>query len=325
MVANLSMDIFRGQIRRQAFTDIMAGSMDLEIHCDRTWAKYPLPAAPDQRFRCRVRLGFAPGVRAAPKTGAPIADIVGPCRSAGRKRKRASNDNDLCEPCRGGLGREREIKKKPAAAALGPEPEEPRQEEPPLQQRQVAAFERIAAALERLSAQAAVSTPSTGEVAASSSAGPSAQGAASAPGFAGAVVLPSSGMSVGVPLQALLASAVAAGAGGTADDILTGLGYGKGTKARGFAFAALDAVLAVVEPQRHTKGLFYGVRSHDVARARQFVEEHNSLCFIKLWSDVSLSTVVHSVSRALREKPELRVKHGVRFLAEVEQLLRQHV
>ena len=67
------------------------------------------------------------------------------------------------------------------------------------------------------------------------------------------------------------------------------------------------------------------MRSSDAARARQFTEEHSSLCFIKVWSDASLPTVVHSVSRVLRKEPELRAKCGGRFLAEVEQLLRRHL
>ena len=52
--------------------------------------------------------------------------------------------------------------------------------------------------------------------------------------------------------------------------------------------------------------------------------KHSSLSFIRVFSDVSLATVVHSVARVLRREPQLRVRHGERFLAEVGELLRRH-
>ena len=202
----------------------------------------------------------------------------------------------MCDPCRGGAGRERAPQKKPAAA---------RTWSPPRPDAKLALLERIAVALERLSSHPGHSNgpQEVGQIGLSSS----AASAASEP------VVPAS-------LRPFLDSALAAGPGAQASDILEALGFGVGSPGRGFAFAALGGVLAVARPQLRLGGLFYGTRSHDAARASKFLQEHSTLCFIKTFSDVSLPTVVHSVARVLRQHPEERLRHGGRFLADVGQL-----
>lgn len=200
----------------------------------------------------------------------------------------------MCDPCRGGAGRERAPTKKPAAA---------RTLSPPRPDAKLALLERIAVALERLSSQPGHPNgpQEVGQI------GRSAASAASEP------VVPAS-------LRPFLDSALAAGPGAQASDILEALGFGVGSPGRGFAFAALGGVLAVARPQLRLGGLVYGARSHDAARASKFLQDHNTLCFIKTFSDVSLPTVVHSVARVLRQHPEERLRHGGRFLADVGQL-----
>jgi hypothetical protein len=163
-------------------------------------------------------------------------------------------------------------------------------------------LERIAVALESLAGQGAVARLSP----------------------AGAAAEPSADVSVPMPLRVFLTAAEAASGDAQAVDIVAALGYADGTEARGFAFAALDAVLAVVRPQLLVSGIFCGLRANDSGRARQFTLEHSSLSFIRVFSDVSLATIVHSVARVLRQEPQLRVRHGERFLAEVGELLRRH-
>ena len=127
-----------------------------------------------------------------------------------------------------------------------------------------------------------------------------------------------------MPLRVFPTSAEAASGDAQASDIVVALGYAAGTAARGFAFAALGAVLAVVRPELLVSGILCGLRANDTGRARQFTQEHSSLSFIRVFSDVSLATVVHSVARVFRREPQLRVRHGERFLAEVGELLRRH-
>ncbi len=164
-------------------------------------------------------------------------------------------------------------------------------------------LERIAAALERLAEQGPVARLSP----------------------TGAAAEPLAEVEVPMSLQVFLVAVEAASGDTEASDLVAALGYAAGSEARGFAFAALDAALAVVRPHTRLSGIFCDLRVHDSGRARQFTQEHSSLALIRVFSDVSLATIVHSVARVLRREPLLRMRHGGRFLAQVGELLqRQH-
>jgi hypothetical protein len=218
------------------------------------------------------------------------------CRSVGRKRKQASENFNECEVCRGLGGRDRREFRKRPAAAMSAVPQHADAAAVP------GVMERIAQALETLAAN---STNAAG-----SSISPSSVAQRSEPQFEMPVVL-----------QPVLAAAQAASHGGTAGGVLTALSRIFSGVERGMAFAMLQGVTAVAAPDVRLRGLKYDVGGNDASRAQQFIAEGSSVCFISVWSDVGLPTVVQSVARALRGRESERRQHGQRFLGELGMIL----
>jgi len=236
------------------------------------------------------------------------------CRKPGMKRKQGSEQHELCWPCRGGTGRDRqEFRKRPASAAPSnpPVPAAPavrsnvQLDAGPMHGPLPAAssLDRIASALERLAARAAAPTAAV----------PSSSTAQER-----SVQLP-----VPRSLEPLLAAGLAAaGQQNGASTVVSAFGFPEGHARRALVFAALNAVLAVAAPHTNLPGLRMvrpEPQSSDACRTQRFCQEHRSLCMQAIWSNgsASLATVIQSVARGLRHSAELRQRHGQRFLEEV--------
>jgi hypothetical protein len=224
------------------------------------------------------------------------------CRLASRRRKQAGDFEDKCDPCRGGTGRDRQLRKRPAAAIAsanvpGAEPSAAL----------LPVLERIATALEQLS-------PRPGQL----QHGPPAEQEQEQE---------QEQEHVPASLQPLLAAALAAeGQPNAAQAVALSLGFPEGHPQRSLVFAALNAVLAVSAPQASLSGLSMarpGPSSRESLRLQRFCQEHASLCFQAATGQGALPTIVQSVSRGLRCERVLRQRHGKRFLKEVALLVSQ--
>jgi hypothetical protein len=224
------------------------------------------------------------------------------CRRPGKRRKQAGHYEPLCDPCRGGTGKDRSRRplKRPAAAVAAAGADAGTGSGLGADTATLTVLERIARALERLAA---------------------------APAAAVSATIPEAvlerAIAVPAPLQPLLVAAqAAAGQVGGAATVVAALGFHDSKK--GLLFAALNAVLAVAAPQIALPGLVMTrprPDSPDAVRVHRFCSEHMSLCMQCVMQSVLLPTVMQSVARGLRANPELRRRHGDRFLGEVAVLV----
>lgn len=118
--------------------------------------------------------------------------------------------------------------------------------------------------------------------------------------------------------RCLRALAEAALAAGPADDIGGVVAAAGGGNAAGFKFACVNAVLAILAPEKELSGMDGRRRITELCRGRvlNYTKKRWPLSMVALMAGVQATTVVHMVARAFRDSPP-SAANARRFLGEV--------
>jgi hypothetical protein len=79
--------------------------------------------------------------------------------------------------------------------------------------------------------------------------------------------------------------------------------------------------MAVQHPEQRMAGLDVASQPTPAVlrRSEQFFVKQDSIAMMAVFSDVGLATIIQCLARELRASPELRSRHGQRFLMELAQ------